>query len=64
MAPLSHETVRSLIKQYRARAEEFCAAACEQDHALVLSVTSRAHVQVLEDGAFVEVTLWVPKGDL
>jgi hypothetical protein len=64
MMARSHDAIKALIQRYRDRAAEFCAAAREMDHGLPLTVPARTPVQLTEDGAFVEVSLWIPQEDL
>ena len=60
---MTHHDTKRLYLAYRAKARELY-----EDVGLVESahvhVSDHANVQMTEDGAFVEVTVWVPKEKL
>lgn len=54
---MTHEEAKRLYLAYRAKAKEMIAK-IEGER---LTVSNHANVQMTEDGAFVECTVWVPK---
>jgi hypothetical protein len=55
---LTRDQEKLLREQYRERAVQMCKQA-----ELSLKVSPFASVSVMDDGAFIEVTLWVPAAE-
>lgn len=59
---MTHDETKNAYLAYREKAREMLSdILIEGEH---VKVSQHANVQIAEDGAFVECTVWVPKGKL
>lgn len=63
MPTLTHDETKRLYLAYRETATQMIAAGDLIDSAR-LSVNDHANVQICEEGAFVELHVWIPKEQL
>lgn len=57
MTQLSHKEVRDLLVRYKERTKEMY----ESD---IIKIKEHGGIQLSEDGAFVECSIWIPKEEL